>query len=421
MNVLVVGSGGREHVLAWKLSISPIVDRVYVAPGNPGMDHVAERLSVDAEDGEALAAAAKKHDVDLTVIGPEASLLAGVADVFAQEGLKVFAPKKNAARIEGSKSFAKDMMKRYGIPTADYAVFTDFDRAKAYISEKGVPIVVKADGLAAGKGVTVAKTWSEAEDALANVLQNDAFGTGAKVVLEEYLEGEEISLMGLVNGDTVVPLAESQDHKRVYDGDQGPNTGGMGAYSPVPHVGEDVMETAFDAILQPAASALVTEGAPFTGVLYAGLVLTDAGPKVIEFNARFGDPEAQVILPRMEDDLAEVLLEVLDGRTPELSWKREALVGVVGAAEGYPGAYQKGLEVPGNIAFDPEDSMMFYAGVDGDAQTLRSSGGRVFLLTSFGETVAKAQKRVYKQMRTLKLDGYHYRTDIGARGLGSKE
>ncbi|QQK79322.1 phosphoribosylamine--glycine ligase [Salicibibacter cibi] len=417
MNVLVVGSGGREHVLAWKLSDSPNVECVYVAPGNPGMEHVAERLPIDATDGEALVEAAKKHEAELTVIGPEAALLAGVADVFEREGLNVFGPKKDAARIEGSKSFAKDIMKRYGIPTAGYAVFSDYEEARAYVADKGAPIVVKADGLAAGKGVTVAMTMQEAFDALADVLLDDAFGSGAKVVLEEYLQGEEISLMALVNGDTVVPLAESQDHKRVYDNDRGPNTGGMGAYSPVSHVRADMVAEAVDSILQPAAAAMVTEGVPFTGVLYAGLMVTEDGPKVIEFNARFGDPEAQVILPRLDNDLAELLLEVLDDRMPMLSWKPQVLVGVVGAAVGYPGPYQKGLEVPGNLSFDPEDSLMFYAGVDGDVKQLHSNGGRVFLLASYGDTVAKAQKRVYKKMNTLNLEGYHYRNDIGNRGI----
>lgn len=417
MDVLVVGSGGREHVLAWKLNTSPTVDRVYVAPGNPGMDHVAERLPVDATDGEALATAAKKHGVELTVIGPEASLLAGVADAFEREGLNVFGPKKDAARIEGSKSFAKDIMKRYGIPTAAYAVFADYEEACAYVKDKGAPIVVKADGLAAGKGVTVAMTMQEAFDALADVLLDNAFGSGAKVVLEEYLQGEEISLMALVNGDTVVPLEESQDHKRVYDNDEGSNTGGMGAYSPVSHVGAEVVEEAVDAVLRPAAAAMVTEGVPFTGVLYAGLMLTEDGPKVIEFNARFGDPEAQVILPRLEDDLAAVLMDVLDHREVELSWKPDAMLGVVAAANGYPGSYQKGLPVPGDMTFDVEDSTIFYAGVDGKRNELRSSGGRVFLLASFGETIETAQKKVYERLDALNLEGYHYRKDIGSRGV----
>ncbi|MBB6450831.1 phosphoribosylamine--glycine ligase [Geomicrobium halophilum] len=418
MNVLVIGSGGREHALAWKLSVSPQVDQVYVAPGNPGMDHVAERLPIAGDDGEALAAAAKKYDVDLTVIGPEAALLAGVADIFEREGLKVFGPRKAAARIEGSKAFAKDVMKRYGIPTAEYAVFTDFDEAKEYLVEKGTPIVVKADGLAAGKGVTVAKTLQEAEAALIDILKDDTFGTGAKVVLEEYLEGEEISLMGLVHGDTVLPLTESQDHKRAFDHDEGPNTGGMGAYSPVPHIGKDVIEEAIDAILNPVAAAMVTEGTPFTGVLYAGLMLTESGPKAIEFNARFGDPEAQVILPRLQDDLAELILEVLNDRTPKLTWKPETLIGVVAAAEGYPGNYQKGLLVPSNETFHAEESMIFYAGVGGETDNLRSSGGRVFLVASFGKTITKAQKNVYKRMRSMNLEGYHYRKDIGNGGVG---
>ncbi|AXF57528.1 phosphoribosylamine--glycine ligase [Salicibibacter kimchii] len=417
MNVLVVGSGGREHALAWKLNASPIVERVYVAPGNPGMEHVAERLPMDATDGEALAAVAKKRDVELTIIGPEASLLAGVADVFAREELNVFGPKKDAARIEGSKSFAKDIMKRYGIPTAGYAVFTDYEEACAYVEEKGAPIVVKADGLAAGKGVTVAMTMQEAFDALADVLLDNAFRSGAKVVLEEYLQGEEISLMALVNGDTVVPLAESQDHKRVYDHDQGPNTGGMGAYSPVSHVETEMVEEAVDAILRPAAAAMVTEGVSFTGVLYAGLMLTGEGPKVIEFNARFGDPEAQVILPRLEDDLATVFMDVLNHREVELTWKPEAMLGVVAAADGYPGPYHKGLPVPSGAALGSEESMVFYAGVDGERNELWSSGGRVFLLGSLGETIEWSQKNVYDQLHTLNLEGYHYRSDIGSRGV----
>ncbi|GAK08882.1 phosphoribosylamine-glycine ligase [Geomicrobium sp. JCM 19038] len=412
MNVLVVGNGGREHVLAWKLAQSKRVETVYVAPGNPGMEDVATCLDVDIANHDELIQNAKELNVELTVIGPEAPLAAGVVDAFTEAGLAVFGPSKKAALIEGSKAFAKDLMKQYNIPTANYEVFTDFEEALHYTKTQGAPIVVKADGLAAGKGVTVAVTLDEAELALRDILLDDAFGTGAKVVLEEYLEGEELSILALVNGDTVVPLAESQDHKRAFDADQGPNTGGMGAYSPVPHIDRSDISKAIETIVKPTAQAMIKEGTPFTGVLYAGLMMTAEGPKTIEFNARFGDPEAQVVLSRMESDLVDVIQAVLNDEEPAVHWLEEAVVGVVLAADGYPSSYMKGLPVPKRTSGE-----VFYAGVERGSKGLTSSGGRVYIAMGKGSSLKEAQANAYENVDSLDTSGYHYRTDIAYRAL----
>ena len=348
MNVLIIGRGGREHAICRKVSESVEVEKVFVAPGNVGMVDVAELVSIAESEHEQLLQFAKENEVGLTIIGPEVPLLEGLADKFEAAGLAVFGPRKAAAEIEGSKSFAKELMKKYHIPTADYAVFTNYEDARNYIEEKGAPIVIKADGLAAGKGVTVALTKEEALASLEEMLIDAKFGAASsRVVIEEFLAGEEFSLMALVNGEVVVPLEIAQDHKRAYDGDLGPNTGGMGAYSPVPQIGTDTVQIAVETVLIPAAKAMVQEGRSFCGVLYAGLIKTTEGPKVIEFNARFGDPETQVVLPRLQSDLVQVVLELLNGGCPTLEWDEQAMIGAVVAAKGYPEAYEKGAVLTG--------------------------------------------------------------------------
>ena len=332
--------------LAKKLSESKKVHKVFAAPGNPGMEDVAELVQIDENNHKELIAFAKEQDVTLTIIGAETPLVNGIVDEFKAAGLQVFGPDKQAATIEGSKTFAKDLMKKYEIPTAAYETFTDIESAKTYLAEIGVPIVIKADGLAAGKGVVVAHTMEEALEALHGMLVDEKFGeASARVVMEEFLYGEEFSLMAFVNGEKVYPMVIAQDHKRAYDGDTGPNTGGMGAYSPVPQISEDMVATAVEQIVKPAAAALVAEGRSFTGILYAGLIATNKGTKVIEFNARFGDPETQVVLPRLKNDFVDTLLAVLNGKEYELEWDDESVIGVVVAAAGYPGEYVKGAPI----------------------------------------------------------------------------
>ncbi|OQP16079.1 phosphoribosylamine--glycine ligase [Geobacillus zalihae] len=417
MNVLVIGRGGREHAIAWKAAQSPLVGKLYVAPGNPGIADVAELVHIDELDIEALVQFAKQQAIDLTIVGPEAPLASGIVDRFMAEGLRIFGPSQRAALIEGSKAFAKELMKKYGIPTADHAAFTSYEEAKAYIEQKGAPIVIKADGLAAGKGVTVAQTVEEALAAAKAALVDGQFGTaGSQVVIEEYLEGEEFSFMAFVNGEKVYPLAIAQDHKRAYDGDEGPNTGGMGAYSPVPQISDEMMDAALEAILRPAAKALAAEGRPFLGVLYAGLMATANGPKVIEFNARFGDPEAQVVLPRLKTDLVEAVLAVMDGKELELEWTDEAVLGVVLAAKGYPGAYERGAEIRGLDRISP-DALLFHAGTKREGGAWYTNGGRVLLLAAKGETLAKAKEKAYEQLAAIDCDGLFYRRDIGRRAI----
>ncbi|MEB3751892.1 phosphoribosylamine--glycine ligase [Geobacillus icigianus] len=417
MNVLVVGRGGREHAIAWKAAQSPLVGKLYAAPGNPGIGEVAELVDIDELDFDALVQFAKQNKIDLTIVGPEAPLAAGIADRFMAEGLRLFGPSEAAALIEGSKAFAKELMKTYGIPTADHATFSSYEQAKAYIEEKGAPIVIKADGLAAGKGVTVAQTVEDALAAAKAALIDGQFGAaGSQVVVEEYLEGEEFSFMALVNGEKVYPLAIAQDHKRAYDGDEGPNTGGMGAYSPVPQISADTVQIALETILRPTAQALVAEGRPFTGVLYAGLIATSAGPKVIEFNARFGDPEAQVVLPRLQTDLLQAILAVMDGKELELEWTDEAVLGVVLAAKGYPGAYERGAAIRGLERLAP-DALLFHAGTKREDGTLYTNGGRVLLLAAKGATLAEAKEKAYEQLAAIDCAGLFYRRDIGRRAI----
>jgi phosphoribosylamine--glycine ligase len=419
VNVLVIGRGGREHAICRKVSESALVEKVFAAPGNDGMADVAELVSIDEKSAEQLIQFAKEQQIGLTIIGPEIPLLDGLADQFQAAGLKVFGPSKAAAEIEGSKSFAKELMKKYKIPTAAYEVFTSFEEASKYVEEKGAPIVIKADGLAAGKGVTVAMTKEEAINSLEEMLLGKKFGeASSQVVVEEFLSGEEFSLMAFVNGEKVIPLEIAQDHKRVFDGDQGPNTGGMGAYSPVPHIGDDTVKIAVETVLKPAALAMVQEGRSFCGILYAGLIKTADGPKVIEFNARLGDPETQVILPRLTSDLVGTILEILEGGTPELSWDQEAMIGVVIASKGYPENYEKGAVLKGIETFSDE-IFTFHAGtVKNESGEFVTAGGRVLLVGAKADNLGEASKKVYKELEKLNCDGVFYRKDIGYKAIG---
>ncbi|WP_045520404.1 phosphoribosylamine--glycine ligase [Neobacillus niacini] len=419
MKVLIIGRGGREHALCRKVSESTLVEKVFVAPGNHGMEDVAERLLIDESNHEQLIQFATEQGIGLTIIGPEVPLLEGLADKFESAGLAVFGPRKLAAEIEGSKSFAKEIMRKYEIPTAEYAVFTNYDEAKQYIEEKGAPIVIKADGLAAGKGVTVALTLEEALQSAEEMLVDQKFGeASARVVIEEFLGGEEFSLMAFVNGEVVIPLEIAQDHKRAFDGDNGPNTGGMGAYSPVPHIDNKTVETAIETILKPAAKAMIQEGRSFCGILYAGLIASENGPKVIEFNARFGDPETQVILPRLKSDLVQTILDVLDGGTPELVWDDQPMVGVVVAAKGYPEQYEKGAVLKGLADFSNE-VYTFHAGTTkNQLGEFETAGGRVLLVGAKAESLKEAQDTVYRELEKLSCDGVFYRKDIGFKAIG---
>jgi phosphoribosylamine--glycine ligase len=416
MNVLIVGRGGREHAIAWKVSQSSLVENVYVAPGNPGMEDVATLLPVEENDHDALVAFAKEAHIELTIIGPEGPLVNGIVDRFQEEQLPVFGPQKNAAAIEGSKRFAKDLMKKYSIPTAAYETFTQYEEAKKYIEKKGTPIVIKADGLAAGKGVVVAMSMEEALSTIESMMINKKFGDASQqVVIEEYLEGEEFSLMAFVNGDKVYPLVIAQDHKRAYDGDHGPNTGGMGAYSPVPQVSDEVVSLSVETVLKPTANGMVKDGTPFTGVLYAGLMLTADGPKVIEFNARFGDPETQVVLTRLTSDLVEIIRDILTGAEPSIEWSKEAVVGVVVASKGYPNKYEKGHPIYGlnNI----NDAHVFHAGTALVNHQLVTDGGRVLLVASSGKTIKEAKDKAYEQLQHIQSEQLFYRKDIGEKAI----
>ncbi|MBH0171174.1 phosphoribosylamine--glycine ligase [Fictibacillus sp. 18YEL24] len=417
MNVLVIGKGGREHALVWKFANSPSVKKVFAAPGNPGMAQQATCVSIKETNIDELVTFAKANEIGLTFVGPEVPLLEGIVDRFTQEGLVIFGPSKAAAEIEGSKSFAKNLMKKYDIPTAASETFTNHDEALAYVREKGAPIVLKADGLAAGKGVIVAMTLEEAEDGLHELMVDKRFGSASEtVVVEEFLEGEEFSLMSFVHDEIVLPMEIAQDHKRAYDGDKGPNTGGMGAYSPVPQISDADIQKAIKEIVQPTVSAMKQEGTPFTGILYAGLILTKNGPKVIEFNARFGDPETQVILPRLENDLADLLLSLLNGKKPELQWSEESVLGVVLASDGYPVSSSEAQVIMGLEDIEG-GSNVFHAGTKREDESLLTDGGRVLLVASKGRSLSEAQENVYKEMKKITCEGSFYRKDIGFRAI----
>ncbi len=421
MNVLLVGSGGREHALAWKLRQSPLLDKLYCAPGNPGIEREAECVAIDAMDIDGLIEFARQHEIHLTVIGPENPLAAGIVDRFANAGLRAFGPSAAAARLESSKAFAKDLMVRYGIPTAKYAEFTDPEQAKAYVREHGAPIVVKADGLAAGKGVTVAAEVGEALDAIDAAMVMGSFGAaGQRVVIEECLEGEEASIFALSDGRALIPLATAQDHKRVFDDDQGPNTGGMGAYSPAPVVTERLFEVIEACVLRPCIDGMAEDGHPYRGVLYAGLMITADGPKVIEFNCRFGDPETQVVLPRMKSDLLPLLDACthggLDGHRVE--WLPGACVTVVMASGGYPGVFEKGKVITGIEAAEKlPETVVFHAGTRRDGGRLVTNGGRVLNVTATGPDIRTTIDRAYAAVNRIAFDHAHYRSDIGRRAL----
>ena len=423
MRVLVVGGGGREHALAWKLIQSPTCEQVYVAPGNPGTaaEPNVDNVDIAVEDISGLVTFAKNNDIGLTIIGPEVPLVMGIVDAFAEEGLRCFGPSKEAAKLEASKSFAKDFLARHSIPTADYQVFSDVAPAIAYIKVQGTPIVVKADGLAAGKGVIVAMTEQEAITAVEDMLSGNAFGeAGHSVVIEEFMTGEEASFIVMVDGEHILTLATSQDHKARDNGDKGPNTGGMGAYSPAPVVTAEVHARIMAEVIEPTVKGMAADGRPYTGFLYAGLMIdSDGSPRVVEYNCRFGDPETQPILMRLQSDLIPLCEAAIDGclNTVDVQWDSRAAVGVVLAAGGYPAAYRKGDVITGFDKIDSDDCKIFHAGTASQNNKVVTAGGRVLCATALGNTVAEAQDRAYKMIVSVSWEDMYYRTDIGYRAI----
>ena len=419
MKLLVVGSGGREHAIAKKLLESQGVEQVFVAPGNDGMTlDGLDLVNIGISEHSKLIEFAKENDVAWSFIGPDDALAAGIVDDFNQAGLKAFGPSRLAAELEWSKDFAKEIMVKYGVPTAAYGTFSDFEEAKVYIEKQGAPIVVKADGLALGKGVVVAETVEQAVEAAHDMLLDNKFGdSGARVVIEEFLDGEEFSLFAFVNGGKFYILPTAQDHKRAYDGDKGPNTGGMGAYAPVPHLPQSVVDQSVETIIKPVLKGMIAEGRPYLGVLYAGLILTADGPKVIEFNSRFGDPETQIILPRLTSDFAQNITDILDKKEPAITWLDGGVtLGVVVASEGYPLDYEKGLPLPDKT---DGDIITYYAGAKfaENSRALLSNGGRVYMLVTTADTVSAAQEKIYDQLKKQNTTGLFYRTDIGSKAL----
>ena len=420
MKVLIIGRGGREHAIAWKTAQSALKPQLYIAPGNAGMLTITEKtgapvhlVPIDENDTAALCTFAKEQGIDLTIVGPEAALMNGIADEFHKAGLPIFAPTQAAARIEGSKQFAKELMDKYNIPTAAYRTFEDYQEAKRYLDAKGAPIVIKYDGLAAGKGVVVAMTVEEADAALKDMLEDNHFGKG-RVVMEDFLQGPEFSLLTLVNGEQVVPLVIAQDHKRAYDGDKGPNTGGMGAYSPVPVIPKEQVTWAVEHIMKSTAKALCSEGCPFCGVLYGGLMLTQDGPKVIEFNARFGDPETEVVLPKMKSDFLQAVLDLLQHKEVNPEFYDDAFLGVVLAAKGYPGKYAKSLPIRN---LDQVKQNVFHMGTAKNDGQWVSNGGRVLFVVGQGKDIQSAQKDAYEGVKTIDAPDLFYREDIGWQAL----
>ena len=427
MKILVIGNGGREHALAWKAAQSPLAEKIFVAPGNPGTASEAkvENVTISATDVPALVAFAQQEQIGLTIVGPEAPLVIGVVDAFRQAGLTIFGPTQAAAQLEGSKAFTKDFLARQQIPTAEYQNFTEVEPALAYLREKGAPIVVKADGLAAGKGVIVAMTLAEAEDAVRDMLSGNAFGdAGSRVVIEEFLDGEEASFIVMVDGQNVLPMATSQDHKRVGDGDTGPNTGGMGAYSPAPVVTPEIHRRVMERIIMPTVRGMAAEGNVYTGFLYAGLMIDAAGnPKVIEFNCRFGDPETQPIMLRMQSDLVELCLAGCAGKLDqkEAVYDSRAAVGVVLAAANYPGEPQKGDVISGLDAGNNVDIKLFQAGTSELNGQVVTNGGRVLCATALGHSVLEAQQKAYELAKQVNWNGMFYRHDIGYRAIAREQ
>ena len=411
--VLVVGSGGRCHAIVDALSRSPQVGKIYCAPGNAGIAQQAECVAIGVENVDALVEFAKNEHIDLTVVGPEATLAVGVVNAFKENGLRAFGPTKEAAQIESSKEFAKRLMAKYEIPTAGYEAFSDYESAWEYVKARPLPAVIKYDGLAAGKGVVVAESYEDAEAALRDMLLDESFG-GGRVVVEDFLDGPEFSFMCVVSGEKVYPLAMAQDHKRAYDGDKGPNTGGMGAYSPVPFVTEEVEKFALEKIMLPTAKAMVAEGVPFVGVLYGGLILTNEGPKVIEFNARFGDPETEVVLPRLKSDIYDLFNAAIDGIDCATEWSEEALLGVVMASKGYPGSYAKGAVIEG---VEGLESKVYHMGTAQKDGKLVTAGGRVLMVVGRGATLAEAKAMAERDCAQIECENLFYRKDIGHKVL----
>ena len=422
MKVLVVGGGGREHALVWKISQSPLVSKVFCAPGNPGTETIARNIPIRADQLDNLLEFAVAERIDLTVVGPEQPLSLGIVDLFEKHGLKIFGPRQNAAIIEASKAFSKDLMNKYGVPTAAYGVFNDCSAAEEFIMATGAPIVVKADGLAAGKGVIIAQTTDEAVAAVRDMLSGNAFGSaGSRVVIEEFLTGEEASFLAITDGSQIIPLASAQDHKAIFDNDRGPNTGGMGAYSPAPVVTPAVHETAMRDVLRRTVDGMAAEGRPYQGVLYAGLMIKDGQVKTLEFNARFGDPECQPLLMRMKSDIVPVLLAVANGNLGDLTieWHDQAAVCVVMAAEGYPGEIRSGDPISGlDQASQVPDLYVFHAGTTTRDGVCVTSGGRVLGVTARGDSVSAAIDLAYQGVSLISWQGVQYRTDIGKKAIG---
>ena len=419
MKVLVIGSGGREHALCWKIAQHPDTE-VYIAPGNPGMLDVATLVNIKVDDIPTLVDFAKAEAIDLTVVGPELPLTLGIVDAFQAEGLACFGPGKDAARLEGSKAFSKELMKKYGIPTAAFDTFTDVDAAKAFVDEIGVPCVVKADGLAAGKGVIICMTREEADKAIEDMLDAHAFGeASATIVIEEYMEGPEVSVLAFADGKHVLPMVSAQDHKRIFDGDKGPNTGGMGAYSPAPVYTEALSEEVNKTIIEPTIAAMAAEGTPFTGILYTGLMLTEKGPRVLEYNVRFGDPETQPIMVRMKSDIVDLFQACLDGTLDqaELEWYDEAAVCVIMASGGYPASSEKGVPINGLDDITPEEAIVFHSGTAVKDDQVVTNGGRVLGVTAKDTTIKGAIDKAYAAVEKIHFDHMQFRRDIGARAL----
>ena len=419
MKVCVIGNGGREHALAWRLSISPSVTKVYAIPGSAAMSDCAELVGIDWQQSDHLINFLKDNQVDLVVIGPEAPLVAGLADELNKAGIPVFGPSKAAAQLEGSKVFAKDLMKKYNIPTAAYGVFHNVDEAKVFIATTGAPIVVKADGLAAGKGVVVAMTVDEANAAVEDMLSGNRFGeAGSTVVIEEFMEGEEASLLAFVDGKTVVPMIASQDHKRIFDGDKGPNTGGMGTYAPAPVLTDALRDEAMKTILEPMVGAMQKEGMPYVGCLYAGLMITAEGPKVVEFNARFGDPETQVVLPLLDSDLGQIMMACATGNLTAhmVKWKDSSAACVILASKGYPETSSKGDVIHGDIK-QHDTTIVFHSGTKLVGEAYVTNGGRVLGVVGLGKNLRTALDRAYGRIEHISFEGMQYRTDIGAKAF----
>ncbi len=418
MKVMVIGGGAREHALAWKIAQSRKVKELYVAPGNAGTASIAGNLNIKPNDIEALVKAAQDINIDLTVVGPEAPLAAGIVDYFERIGMPIFGPTKAATQIESSKVFAKKLMQKYAIPCPRGVTFSTYTEAREYLESQPAPIVVKADGLAAGKGVTVASSREDAQKALSDIMEAKVFGSaGDSVVIEECLTGKEVSLLAFTDGKTVVPMVPACDYKRVFDNDQGPNTGGMGSYSPPGFFDAKLTQRVMETVLEPAVKAMASEGMPYKGVLYAGLMIASDGPRVLEFNARFGDPETQATLPRLQADLVDILLAIVDNRLSEVTveWSNEACVGVVMASAGYPGSYNTGFPITGLDKLDKE-TMVFHAGTKfGENLQMYTDGGRVLTVTATGQTMAEARNKVYQNLPRIHFHSCHYRKDIAAR------